>query len=257
MSCRTELHAVIAGRAAAHVLAGGRPARVIARFERSAYVANARGLACLGDARIGYGPLNALLGHGTALPSPGDEVTVTLRGAARWRPAPLPPADPARLRRALAALAAVRGRGLFAERDRHTGAVALRAWLGQAARQPPPPAVAALIGQGCGLTPAGDDLVGGALVALRAARRHATAARLAHWALARARRHTSRISRAHLACAARGEGAEALHAFIAGLIAGRCPRGQALDRLDAIGHTSGWDAAAGAALALDLAAGSG
>ena len=43
MSCPAELRIVVAGREAARVLAAGRTARVIARFSRSVYVANARG----------------------------------------------------------------------------------------------------------------------------------------------------------------------------------------------------------------------
>ena len=257
MSCPAELRAIVAGREAARVLAAGRPARVIARFARSAYVANSRGLACLGDAGLGRGPLNASLAPGSRLPALDEEVRVVLRGAERWRPAVPPRPVQARLRRALGSLEAVQGRGLFASRRTDPGVNALHGWLALGATGRAPRPVAALIGQGAGLTPAGDDLVGGALVALRAARRHALAARLAHWALARARGRTNRISRAHLACAARGEGGEALHAFVAALLAG----GRGLDRelaaLDAIGHTSGWDAAAGACLALDIAAGSG
>lgn len=180
-----------------------------------------------------------------------------LRGAERWRPAAPPRPDPARLRRALASLAAVQGRGLFASRRTDPGAKALHDWLALGATGRAPRSVAALIGQGAGLTPAGDDLVGGALVALRVAHRHALAARVARWALARARIRTNRISRAHLACAARGEGGEALHAFVAALLAGRRGLERELAALDAIGHTSGWDAAAGACLALDIAAGSG
>jgi len=73
------------------------------------------------------------------------------------------------------------------------------------------------------------------------------AARLAGWALPLAATATGRISRAHLACAAEGECGETVHEAILALLEGGLPD---LDRIDAIGHTSGWDALAGAVLAL-------
>jgi hypothetical protein len=103
---------------------------------------------------------------------------------------------------------------------------------------------------GPGLTPAGDDLIGGALVTLRMLRRHAVASRLGTWALRHAEDGTSRISRAHLACAARGQGGAALHELLHAALCGRRNLVAELARIDAVGHTSGWDAAAGAVLAL-------
>ena len=98
----------------------------------------------------------------------------------------------------------------------------------------------ALIGLGPGLTPAGDDFVGGAMIALRAAGNGALADRVAAWALPLAKERTNRISRAHLQCAAAGEGHEALHDFL------KTFGKEELDRLARVGHTSGLDAAAGA-----------
>jgi len=101
-----------------------------------------------------------------------------------------------------------------------------------------------LIGLGPGLTPAGDDFVGGAMIALRNFGQGALAARIADWALPLAKGNTNRISRAHLECAAAGEGHEALHDLL-------CTFDKKhLERLARIGHTSGLDAAAGALLAL-------
>lgn len=99
----------------------------------------------------------------------------------------------------------------------------------------------ALIGLGPGLTPAGDDFVGGAMIALRAFGHEDAADRIAAWALPLAQERTSRISRAHLECAARGEGHEALHDWLNGFAPAD------LARLARIGHTSGLDAAVGAA----------
>ncbi|MBT3351271.1 MAG: DUF2877 domain-containing protein [Nitrospinaceae bacterium] len=110
---------------------------------------------------------------------------------------------------------------------------------------------AGLIGLGPGLTPSGDDFIGGAMVALRMLGRGVIADRLAEWALPLAA-GTSRISRAHLAEAARGAGAGALHEMIEAV--SRSVEGDissSLGAINAIGHTSGWDALAGAVMALE------
>jgi hypothetical protein len=110
----------------------------------------------------------------------------------------------------------------------------------------------ALIGLGPGLTPAGDDFAGGAMIALRAFGHAALADCIAAWALPLAERNTGRISRAHLACAAAGEGHEALHDMLCSL--GEKSRFDAsMEKLDRVGHSSGRDAAAGALLALRAA----
>ena len=57
---------------------------------------------------------------------------------------------------------------------------------------------------------------------------------------------TSAISAAHLAAAAGGEVHEALHDLLTDLAAWESPDLlPSLSRLDALGHTSGWDALAG------------
>ena len=62
---------------------------------------------------------------------------------------------------------------------------------------------------------------------------------------------TGEISYAHLRCAAEGEGAAARHAALAWLISPSNEREfeAALEQVGAIGHTSGWDALTGAAMA--------
>lgn len=244
MSSPIELSAGEAGRFARRALA--RPARVIARFERSAYVESSAGIACIGGPGLGSGPLNVIIPALARMPAPGTELAISLRGARIWRPQATPRPFAARIGR----LPMARSRGIFSAA--HPGAAAFGEWLADGARREAPHGAASLIGLGPGLTPAGDDLVGGALVALRIAGRHACAARVADWALRLATRRTSRISRAHLACAAQGEGGAALHALLAALLAGRGSMSREIDAIDAIGHTSGWDAAAGAALVLDL-----
>ena len=131
---------------------------------------------------------------------------------------------------------------------------------------PTAPDLRALIGLGPGLTPSGDDLLGGALVALHLLGR--IDLRDALWYGIRGhgirghgiRGHGIRepalaganaISRAHLTAAAQGLGGAALHAVLNDVLTGTTaalPR--RLAAVEAIGHTSGWDALAGAVLVL-------
>lgn len=114
----------------------------------------------------------------------------------------------------------------------------------------PPPEAAVLVGLGPGLTPSGDDFIGGALIALRYLSRDVVAGRLAGWALPLAVTRTGAISRAHLACAAEGAGAGALHELLAAVCAADVVGiAKHLAAIDAIGHCSGWDALAGVAAA--------
>lgn len=225
-------------------------------FERSVYVETPGGLACLGA--VGKGPLNAHCKEGDVAQlrgaAVGDLLSVDLSAASDWRPQPAPILYPALASRGLNRLRdAARGRypaegfgfAIDPARPRPPAIAALVAWLGSPTNTPE--AARGLIGLGPGLTPSGDDLLGGALCALHALGDAALAKRLADWALPIAREATNRISNAHLACAAQGECGEAVNNAIVALLRGNPPD---LDRIDAIGHTSGWDALAGAALAL-------
>lgn len=130
---------------------------------------------------------------------------------------------------------------------------ALESWLREGGDVPRE--CAGLIGLGPGLTPSGDDVVGGLMVALRSLGRQDAADRLAAWVLPVARERTNVISDAHLAAAAGGEGSAALHGALAALAAGDgAALAKAVDALAAIGHVSGWDGLAGAALAFRGAA---
>lgn len=134
---------------------------------------------------------------------------------------------------------------------------ALQRWLAYAgARQearalPPPRRAIELVGLGPGLTPSGDDYLGGLMIGLHAINRGDLATGLARLILPVARRATGAISYAHLACAAAGYGGAALHRTIAA-VAGSEPLGPGsyLDGVARMGATSGWDALAGAALPL-------
>ena len=236
----------------AHAALTSSDAKAIAVFERSAYVESTAGLACIGA--VGNGPLNA---HCDALPSGlavGDMVNAELTGAVLWRPRPAPEWDSKTVRRSLehlreAAHAQLPSEGfgflLDSGRERPAPVLAFSRWLAE--QNGSPDGAAGLIGLGPGLTPSGDDLIGGALCALHAAGHGVIATRLAAWALPLARDGTNRISYAHLARAAQGECAEPVNDAIVALIGGGAPD---LARIDSIGHTSGWDALAGAALAL-------
>jgi hypothetical protein len=116
----------------------------------------------------------------------------------------------------------------------------------------PPPSVAPLIGLGPGLTPSGDDWLSGAMIALHHFGRRDVARRLAAAVLPIAARDTSVISAAYLRCAARGEGAQVLFDALDTLTtADGAAMDACLGAIDAVGHTSGWDCLAGAALACD------
>jgi len=108
-----------------------------------------------------------------------------------------------------------------------------------------------LLGLGPGLTPSGDDFLGGLLIALRLLNRGALSARLWTGLEAAAARRSLDLSVAHLSAAAAGRGSAALHAALNALVTGRADDLPAeLERIEEIGHTSGWDALAGAVTAL-------
>jgi Protein of unknown function (DUF2877) len=192
------------------------------------------------------GPDATRLAEGRALLAQACEGTPAPRGLARLLPSLLAahPLDAA----SAPALPAAPGLEGALLRTAWEAARALQAWLAVGAALPSvPPGLAGLLGLGPGLTPAGDDLLGGALIALHALGRGRVADRLATTLLPLASHRTSRIGAAHLACAARGWGAGALHDALAALATAHgTALGAALGRLDAVGHSSGWDALAGA-----------
>ncbi|MGQ0662263.1 MAG: oxamate carbamoyltransferase subunit AllH family protein [Pseudomonadota bacterium] len=207
----------------------------------------------------------------------GSRLAFALAGARAWRPAPLAAwrardlgpglEDLARLARSrgakgLGCLIPALTRRAEPEpaatpdpfvRAALAAAMPLCRWMREARKgrgDLPPDDAAALIGLGPGLTPAGDDFVGGALIALRALGVPALADRLAAWGLGLARQRTGKIAFAHLACAARGQGAGALHDALGALARPGAPGlAAALAAIDGIGHSSGWDGLAGVAAA--------
>jgi Protein of unknown function (DUF2877) len=256
---------------------------VAAVFPRSCNLEARGDFLCIGDESIGRGPLNALLAGAAwtrlseSLPPVGTSARIH-RGtlhigsialdatcAEPWRPAfrqsARRPESVARALRRLERIAAERAPvdglarlvlGTAGNRPSALEPTALprvqrlRAWLiGDA----PPPVD--LLGLGPGLTPSGDDVLCGMLVALHAVGQTGMAAELYAALAAAAPRATSPLSAAFLRAAAEGLGCEALHAAIAAVLEGQTDavsdRAVALGR---IGHTSGWDALAGAMLVL-------
>ena len=219
--------------------------RVIARFRRSCYVRAPSGaLACVADPSIGRGPLNILVEPFIA-PAEGSPLSLDLSGSAVWSA----PACRADAFPGLAALQGVTsGRTAFARRDlarfARPALASLAAFLRDDAQAMPDAAAETLIGLGPGLTPSGDDFLGGTALGLRAAGRGGKLAQLAAWLRPRLAR-TSEISAAHLAAALEGEAHETVHDVLAGLTASRADWARLAARLAALGDTSGWDAAAG------------
>lgn len=122
----------------------------------------------------------------------------------------------------------------------------LLAWLAGSASNSSPAPVARIIGLGPGLTPSGDDLLCGMLIALHATGHKRLADRLAEAVSREAASGTGIISAAHLSCASEGMGSDALHAALCALL--EC-NDTALERallsLSKTGHSSGWDGLAG------------
>jgi len=239
---RAPLVAEIAGRFARDALALGE-GEVCAAFRRSFYLRfPGERFACIGDASLGCGPLNALLAdwHPAAI---GDRLAVS--AASIWQPQPLP----VKFLSVGAAQVPEEGLGcLLVGRHNALAEHALPAlegldeWLRHGLAVPAE--VETLIGLGPGLTPSGDDYLGGMMVALQALARDSQVHALWRWLQPRLATRTSALSAAHLAAAAAGEAHEALHRVL------QAPSPSSLAALSAVGHCSGWDALAGAAAVL-------
>ena len=253
------------GCLAARHLSEGVSGRVLAVFDSSFYVETGAGLACIGHRGLPAGPLNlaSTASAGTSWIASGlrpdmrvaianlvlwvgPRFAFPLAGAAVWRPEP-PVRD--RCNDGMRA-------GLVAFRHHMPGdgctAGELAAWLAPAlgARGEddvaPSDVATSLVGRGEGLTPSGDDVLAGAMVALHALGEADVARRL--WPPVRrlATAAGNPISLAHLEAASLGLASAAIHRALAAIVEGRSGpmRGIAVE-IDAIGHTSGWDAMAG------------
>lgn len=213
---------------------------------------------------------------GTRVSAP-EPLQLGLHEAREWTPAPPPCWTPSRLRRSLAWLERAGDRapaeglgrliasvaageipsdgaeGPALRRCARPAIAALSAWMRatlapRAASRIPPEAIVDLIGLGPGLTPSGDDVLAGALLALHGFARADMAARLATWLRPRLEGRTGLVSRAHLGCAAGGEGAAVLHDAMVALASGDADAlAGATAAAGTLGHCSGWDGLVGIA----------
>lgn len=280
--------AVAIGRAAARALLHNTRGHVLAVFSCGCYLQAPDGsLAFVGLPALGRCPLNVIVDIPDWLERvrPGDEwrrrnTQIVIGGSTAfalpnvdpWRPPPAPGRPPPDV--ALVTLTK------FASRQAPTSGLgptvvpmllgnaiatsaqpllavaagplnALRDWVSSDAWGKPPAEAVKLLGLGPGLTPAGDDALSGALLALQAFGEPVAARSLSDFLGAVAIAATSAISRAHLACAIDGEGHECLHALFTALASAEPDAiAFAADRVTAIGHSSGWDALAGVAAVL-------
>lgn len=210
---------------------------VFARFERSVYARDSAGrIVCVVASALGDGAVQARLSG----PLPDLPDTIALAPAPIWTPPPLPVWRDIDLGAGLARATAkwpAKSPGVW-DRAFVAGLVALSRWVGCAASLD---SCRELIGLGPGLTPSGDDALGGAAIALRVFGHAARADELGAFIREHAPSRTSDISLAHLRAAAAGEGSAAFHAALTALVTGGD-----FASLDRIGASSGWDAMDGA-----------
>jgi hypothetical protein len=260
--------------------------QVVAVFERSFYVVIDGTWVCVGQTGIGSGPLHLLGNFRWSRVGVGDPARIagsvlwvagtplaTLSSASVWTPGAAPRWSENSLRRGLHAvddmwtdgltahgLAVVGSEGFPREvsalvRAAMPGLLALAHFVaGTAYYGDQMTRLGSLIGLGPGLTPSGDDLIGGALIALAALGQIERRDVLWHHCGALLD-GTNDISRIHLRAAALGYGAAALHAAIHATMSGDVTRlRHAIDALTGVGHTSGLDAFAGSLIVLRHAA---
>ena len=108
-----------------------------------------------------------------------------------------------------------------------------------------------LIGLGPGLTPSGDDFLGGVLIALSLVHRQDIAALLYADLCPHLLTRTGPISHTHLVAASAGQGLETLHLAINSVIEGNVEMiPTRVHHIERIGSSSGWDALAGSCVVL-------
>jgi hypothetical protein len=252
----------IGWRAHAALTASGGRLEVIASLSSSFY-------ATADGELLWVGPPGSTL-HGRAVitagvPAPGE--SLRLDGLVPWRPpavalSPFPAqALVQAIRDGLGVLEAPRGLGrLLGPPDGDDGvarrarpwARALAAAFARGDGAALADAARPLLGLGEGLTPSGDDFIGGALFARRLVSRDTAALDAAVARIvADAASRTHPISARLLADLAAGEGWAPLHDLVAALASQDGPAAvTAARRLTALGHSSGWDIHSGLAVGL-------
>jgi hypothetical protein len=261
------------GFIARRIIDGGGVGHVVAAFERSAYVDIGSQLVCLGSESLEMGPLMAICAEFEPVQR-GSKITFA-NGAARiwYPPRPIGWCGES-LMQGIAALPGLsqrlipeRGLSTFIlESDARKSEDAISAaaagpidgferWLAEAfaaGSQSGPVEIGALVGLGPGLTPSGDDFIGGAMVALQALERADLAAQL--YSVALSSEDIGPISAAHLVAAQEGAASAPLHNLTNDLICGRVANLPVrMTGLSRMGHSSGWDAFAGAMVVFRVA----
>ncbi len=252
-------------------LDGGGVARVLAPLSASIYITVDADILWLGPAGATPHP-RAILCADPLEPGaiePGELVRVDATGVAPWRSAEVPATrdaaaaltrGAARLGAAAQALGAPEGFGTLLVDARpgfplEAAAARARALASACAADRPEEAAQAawaLLGLGAGLTPSGDDYVGGAFFA-RALLARAGAGDAARWRSAAEAIRAAAPGRTHAISAALlgdlldGEGWAPLHDLASALAAGapEAAAREAARRLTRLGHSSGWDLLAG------------
>jgi uncharacterized protein DUF2877 len=255
---------------------------VAAVFERSWYLRLGEDFICIGEPAIGNGPATLIVatrfaelklrqGQRAIVSNERIAISDLLLDVGRcetWRPPPWPNLPSPAVLRATCALLAARAanqsptdslaHALFAIADTafarlarpRVAAFAASTSILRRARplrglSAPYGSVSDLVGLGPGLTPAGDDFLIGALAVLGALRQTNMHAALAQ-AIVVAANRTSPLSASLLRAAAAGHVGENLHTMVAALVTGDADA--ALNAAAGIGHTSGFDALAGAVM---------
>lgn len=286
----TRVQAISISKGVRNFLAQPRSGTLIATFERSCYLDLDGSIVALVSPPLLNGPLNIVVGPPgdfsfqqwrigmTARADPSslqleDGIEIDLARAHIWDATLMPwdEVEAATLRTSLDIVrrtvlqeapegsfahylpgSGERGSGADPLRYRaHDGMTQLQAGLRERAQQDVAGGARKLAGLGPGLTPSGDDVLVGALVALTvwppsnlAGFRQAIVDAVPG--------HTTRISTAYLEAAARGEASEAWHRLLA--VLPQTDRGEvvaAARRLMAFGETSGADMLSGFLLAVD------
>lgn len=257
----------IGWRAHAALVASGGRAEVVAPLSTSYYAEASGELVWVGPPGTPLHARAVVVSDPAAVPA-GGSVHLAIEGVAPWRPAALGAPSPA-IRDAArvlhdqrAAIGEPRGLGrllvesvdddvVVARARPHARALALACVADDASAVAD--AARPLLGLGTGLTPSGDDYVGGMLFARRLIETHhravwdAAVARI----VADAATLTHPVSARLLADLAAGEGWAPLH-DLAVALADQDPEAalRAARHLTALGHTSGWDILAGVSAGL-------
>lgn len=257
------VHATTVGfKARAALERAGGAARVVASLSGSLYLDAGGEIVWLGPEGASLHPRAVLVGGVPLALALGSPLAIDVGGAQIWTPADVAPAAARvvtagceRLLARLDALGAPRGFGALlvgAAPEFPIDGLAphARALAEACGRDDAPGAADAarrLLGAGPGLTPAGDDLVGGAFFARVALARGAAWRAAAAAVREAAGRATHPISAALLADLLEGHGWAPLHDLL-GALSAETALEEALAaarRLVALGHSSGWDLLAG------------